>query len=50
MANSLRKSRKKLDALENRPIVFDDDCQELTPEQLKQMAVIAKEQRTKRRL
>lgn len=40
---------KELDALENRPIVFDEDCPELTPEQLKQMAAIAKEQRAKRR-
>lgn len=39
---------KELDALENRPIVFDEDCPELTPEQLKQMAAIAKEQRMKR--
>ncbi len=40
---------KELDALENRPIIFDEDCPELTPEQLKQMAAIAKEQRVKRR-
>lgn len=40
---------KELDALENRTIVFDEDCPELTPEQLKQMAAIAKEQRMKRR-
>lgn len=42
--------KKELDALENHSIVFDEDCPELTPEQLKQMAIIAKEQRTKRRL
>ena len=40
---------KELDALENRPIIFDEDCPELTPEPLKQMAAIAKEQRVKRR-
>ena len=40
---------KELDALEHRPVTFDDDCPELTPEQLKQIAAIAKEQRARRK-
>lgn len=40
---------KELDALDGRPVIADDDCPELTPEQLKQMAVLAKQQRAERR-
>lgn len=40
---------KELDALDDRPIEFDEDCPELTPEQLRQMALMAKAQRAERR-
>lgn len=40
---------KELDALDGRPVIADDDCPELTSEQLKQMAVLAKQQRAERR-
>ena len=40
---------KELDALDGRPVIAADDCPELTPEQLKQMAVLAKQQRAERR-
>ncbi|MBQ7515012.1 MAG: hypothetical protein IJS96_01910 [Schwartzia sp.] len=33
---------EKLNALENRPIVFDEDCPELTDEQLDKIAAMAR--------
>lgn len=40
---------KELEALDSRPVVTDEECPELTPEQLKQMALLAKKQRSERR-
>lgn len=40
---------KELDALESRTIEFDDDCQELTASQLKQIAEHARAKRAARR-
>lgn len=40
---------KELEALDSRPVVTDEECLELTPEQLKQMALLAKKQRAERR-
>ena len=40
---------KRIHAAANRPVVFDDDCPELTDEQLAEMARIAPIQRAERR-
>lgn len=39
---------KKLRALDNRPIVFDEDCRELSDAQLEKMAAIVRERDAKR--
>lgn len=40
--------RKQLEEAARRPIVFDEDCPELTEEQLSEMAALAREQRAAR--
>ena len=40
---------KQIEEADKKPIVFDDDCPELTEEQLREIAVMAAKQRAKRR-
>lgn len=40
---------KQIEEADKKPIVFDDDCPELTEEQLRESAAMAAKQRAKRR-
>lgn len=40
---------KQIEKAEKKPIVFDDDCLELTEKQLKEIAAMAAQQRRERR-
>lgn len=40
---------KQIEAADKKPIVFDEDCPELTDQQLKEIAAMAAQQRAERR-
>ena len=40
---------KQIEAADKKPIVFDEDCPELTDQQLQEIAAMAAQQRAKRR-
>lgn len=44
-----KEQRKQIEATAKRPIVFDEDCPELTGQQLREIAAMAAQQRSKRR-
>lgn len=41
--------KKQIEELDKRPIVFDEDCPELTDQQIKEIAAMAAQQRAERR-
>ena len=40
---------KQIEEADKKPVVFDEDCQELTEQQLQEIAAMAAQQRAKRR-
>lgn len=44
-----KEQRKQIEATAKRPIVFDEDCPELTGQQLREIATMAAQQRAERR-
>lgn len=44
-----KEQRKQIEATAKRPIVFDEDCPELTDKQLREIAALAAQQRAERR-